>query len=131
MTSINTPDDRKYTKTHEWIKIQGEKAIVGITHHAQESLGDITFVELPALGKKVKKEESCCVIESVKAASDIYSPISGEILEVNNSLETSPEIINKDPYNEGWIFALRNFDSSELAGLMSALEYNTFLETEK
>ena len=131
MSKLPSPNDRKFTKTHEWVKIEGGKAIVGISGHAQEALGDITFIELPAIGKKVTKAESCSVIESVKAASDIYAPISGEIAEVNTSLETAPEEINKDPYQRGWLFSIKNFEAAEVAGLMDAAAYDAFVESEK
>jgi glycine cleavage system H protein len=131
MSKTPSPGDRKFAKTHEWIKIEGGKAIVGISSHAQEALGDITFIELPAIGKKVVKAESCAVIESVKAASDIYAPVSGEIAEVNTSLETAPEEINKDPYQRGWLFSIKNYDAAGAAGLMDAAAYDIFVESEK
>ncbi|HUI91951.1 MAG TPA: glycine cleavage system protein GcvH [Chitinivibrionales bacterium] len=131
MPKSSSPNDRKFTKTHEWVKIEGEKALVGISGHAQESLGDITFVELPAIGKKVFKAQSCSVIESVKAASDIYAPVSGEIAEVNTSLETAPEAINKDPYQAGWLFSIKNFNAADTADLMDAAAYDAFAESEK
>ena len=126
-----TPNDRKYTRTHEWVKIEGNITIVGITEHAQDALGDITFVELPKVGTKVEKEKECGVIESVKAASDLYSPISGSISEVNTELETTPEVINSDPYGKGWIFKITNFNEAELDSLMDAAAYESFLETEQ
>ncbi|HEX3020467.1 MAG TPA: glycine cleavage system protein GcvH [Chitinispirillaceae bacterium] len=125
------PKDRKYAKTHEWVKIENNEAIVGITDHAQDSLGDITFIELPSIGAKLKKSGECGVIESVKAASDLYSPISGTVVEVNEALETTPEDVNNDPYEKGWIFKLNNIDQSEMANLMDADEYEKFLETEE
>lgn len=125
------PKDRMYTKTHEWIKIEDNKALVGITDHAQDSLGDITFIELPKVGAKLKKNGECGVIESVKAASDLYSPIGGVVLEVNESLETTPEDVNNDPYNKGWIFKLDNINQNEIADLMDAAAYEKFLETEE
>jgi glycine cleavage system H protein len=131
MSKSPSPGDRKFTKTHEWVKIEGGKAIVGISGHAQEALGDITFIELPAIGKKVNKAESCSVIESVKAASDIYAPVSGEIAEVNTSLETAPEEINKDPYQRGWLFSIKNFDAADVSGLMDAAAYDAFVESDK
>jgi glycine cleavage system H protein len=131
MSKSPSPNDRKFTKTHEWVKTEGGKAIVGISGHAQEALGDITFIELPAVGKKVSKAESCSVIESVKAASDIYAPVSGEIAEVNTSLETAPEEINKDPYQRGWLFSIKNFDAADVSGLMDAAAYDAFVESEK
>jgi glycine cleavage system H protein len=124
------PKDLKYTKTHEWVKIEGETATVGISDHAQDALGDITFIELPKNGSTLKKGMECGVIESVKAASDIYSPISGVVSEVNESLETAPEDINTDPYVKGWIFKLSKINSSEANDLMNSSEYETFLENE-
>lgn len=123
------PSDRKYVDTHEWIKIENDLAIVGLTDYAQDCLGDITFVELPAVDTEVTKGGECCVVESVKAASDMYSPLSGVIAEVNASLETEPEKINASPYEEGWVFKLKNFDSSEVDTLMDAAAYEKFLET--
>ena len=123
-----TPEDRKYTKTHEWIKIEDDLAVVGISDHAQESLGDITYVELPEEGHTVEQADECGVIESVKAASDIYAPVAGEICEVNTDLENRPEAINEDPYEEGWIFKLDNFDRAAIDGLLVASEYEATLD---
>lgn len=123
------PSDRKYVYTHEWIKIENEVAVVGITDYAQDCLGDITFVELPAVDAEVTKGGECCVIESVKAASDIYSPLTGKIAEVNASLETEPEKINTSPYEDGWIFKVKEFNSSDLDSLMDSNAYEKFLET--
>ena len=126
-----TPTSLKYSKTHEWVKIEGTNATVGITGHAQEALGDITFVELPKVGADVKKAMACCVIESVKAASDINAPVSGRVAEVNESLETAPESVNSDPYGEGWIFKLSNVNASDAAGLMDAPAYDAFVVSEQ
>lgn len=126
-----TPNDRKYTKTHEWIKTENDTATIGITDHAQDSLGDITFIELPKIGAKLKKNSECGVIESVKAASDLYSPASGTVIEVNETLETAPEDVNNDPYQNGWIFKMNNINQSEIADLMDAASYEAFLETEQ
>jgi len=126
-----TPTSLKYSKTHEWVKVEGTNASVGITGHAQEALGDITFVELPKVGADVKKDNACCVIESVKAASDINAPLSGKVSEVNESLETAPESVNSDPYGAGWIFKLSNVNSSDAAGLMDAKAYDAFLESDQ
>ena len=126
-----TPDDRKYTKTHEWVKVEDDVAVVGITDYAQESLGDITFVELPTAGDVMEQGEECGVIESVKAASDIYTPIGGEIAEVNTALEDKPEAINGSPYDHGWIFKIRNFDEFQVHNLMDADQYDALLETEE
>jgi glycine cleavage system H protein len=129
--STSSPANLKYSKTHEWVKIEGTNATVGITHHAQEALGDITFVELPKVDTEVKKAMACCVIESVKAASDINAPVSGKISEVNKRLETAPESVNKDPYGAGWIFRLSDVKAADAAGLMDAKNYDAFVESEK
>lgn len=123
------PSDRKYIDSHEWIKIEGDLAVIGITDYAQDSLGDITFIELPAVDTEVTKGGECCVIESVKAASDVYSPLSGVIAEVNSTLEAEPEKINASPYEEGWVFKLKNLDTAEVDSLMDSAAYEKFLET--
>jgi glycine cleavage system H protein len=123
-----TPSDRRYSETHEWVKIEGDLAIVGISDYAQESLGDVTFIELPEVDHEVSQEEDCGVIESVKAASDLNAPIDGKIVEVNEVLDGSPEIVNEDPYEEGWIFKLANFDMEQYEDLMDAAEYEATLE---
>jgi glycine cleavage system H protein len=125
------PVDRKYTKTHEWVKIEGKLAIVGITDHAQDSLGDITFVDLPKTGTQVRGGGECAVIESVKAAGDLYAPVGGKISEVNEMLETTPEKINSDPYGEGWVIKIENFNAADLNNLLDAAGYEKFLETEE
>ena len=128
---MTTPTNLKYSKTHEWVKIEGTDATVGITQHAQEALGDITFVDFPKVGTNVKKEGGAGVIESVKAASDIYSPIAGKVAEINETLETAPESINSDPYGAGWIFKLTNITAADTEGLMDAAAYDAFVESEK
>ena len=120
--------EKKYTEEHEWVKLEGETAIVGITNHAQESLGDIVFIELPTIGKSVNAKDEICVVESVKAASDIYAPIDGEIMEVNNSLEGDAAIINQDAENTGWIFKMKVSNPSQYDELMTVDEYKIFLE---
>lgn len=120
----NLPKLLKYTLTHEWIKREENNTVrLGITDHAQESLGEIVFVELPALGKKVKKGEEICVLESVKAAADVYTPLSGEIIGVNSALISDPAPINSDPYKKGWLFQLKLSDFSELESLLTAENY--------
>jgi glycine cleavage system H protein len=131
MSKTPTPNDRKFAKSHEWVKIENNEAIVGISDHAQEALGDITFIELPAVGKKIIKAASCSVIESVKAASDIYAPVSGEIVRVNSGLESKPEDINKDPYGQAWLFAIKNYDAAGLSDLMDATGYDAFVASEQ
>ncbi len=123
-----TPDDRKYVKTHEWVKIDDDLAIIGITDYAQDALGDITFIELPTVSDSIDQGHECGVIESVKAASDFYAPISGEVAAINNLLEDQPELINQDPYDQGWLFKVRNFDPEEIENLMDAPDYENFLE---
>ena len=120
--------EKKYTKEHEWVEVDGDTATVGITNHAQESLGDIVFIDLPTVGKEVKSNEELCVIESVKAASDIYSPLDGEIIEINNQLETDASIINKDAENTGWIFKIKLTDVSQFNILLSSDDYQNFLD---
>lgn len=126
-----TPEDRKYTKRHEWVKLEGPAAIVGITDHAQEALGDITFVELPEEGQKLQAQHECGVIESVKAASDIYAPLSGEVLKVNRDLDSRPETVNEDPYGRGWLFRIGKFSRAEYDSLMDAAEYESMLDEDE
>jgi len=126
-----TPDDRKYCKTHEWVKVENDIAVIGITDFALESLGDITFVELPTVGDAFEQGEECGVIESVKAASDLYCPVSGTIAEVNTALENKPETINESAYEAGWIFKLKDFDEAEAAHLMDADQYDAIQENEE
>ncbi len=116
-------ENLKYTKSHEWIKIKDDIAVVGITDHAQAELTDIVFVELPEAGKEVKKGEDLCVVESVKSVSEIYAPVSGKIVKVNSKLEDSPEIINESPYDDGWLVELEISDKSEVDSLLDAAEY--------
>lgn len=120
----NIPTDFKYTDSHEWVEIVGDGTVrVGITDHAQELLGDMVFVELPEIGRTVAAKEECAVVESVKAASDVYSPVSGEIVAVNEALSDSPELINSAPYTDGWLMTIKLSDESELGELLSASEY--------
>ena len=120
--------EKKYTKEHEWVEVDGDTATVGITNHAQESLGDIVFIDLPTVGKEVKSNEELCVIESVKAASDIYAPIDGEVIEINNNLNDDASIVNQDPEKEGWIFKMKISDPNQYNNLMTLEEYLAFLE---
>lgn len=125
------PEDLKYTKTHEWIRTDADvlNATCGITDHAQEMLTDIVFVELPEKDMEVKAGEQIAVVESVKAVSDVYSPVSGRIVDVNTDLEDSPENVNNDPYGEGWIFKVEIRDTSEVDELMDAAAYNEHVES--
>ena len=124
---MDNPIDRKYTKEHEWIKIDGETVILGITNFAQDQLTDVVFVELPEVGKQIEQNGNLCVVESVKSVSDIFSPISGEIVEVNKTLEDSPALINNDPFEDGWIVKLKVKNEKDLEQLMTAEEYDKFL----
>jgi glycine cleavage system H protein len=120
----NLPEELKYSKSHEWVRREADGSVtVGITEHAQELLGDMVFVELPESGRAVAAEEDCAVVESVKAASDVYAPITGEVTEVNSALEDSPEIVNQDPYGDGWLFRMKPADETEIDGLLDAAGY--------
>lgn len=125
------PSELRYLSSHEWIRVEDDgTAYVGITDHAQESLGDLVFVEQPEVGDELKAGEEAGVVESVKAASDIYSPMSGEVIAVNESLEDSPELINSDPYGDGWIFKIRLTNKAEWDELLNAEDYATNLDEE-
>ena len=127
----NIPDDLKYASTHEWISVNEEGLVtVGISDHAQEALGDIVFVELPEAGASVNSKEEVAVVESVKAASDIYSPLTGEIIEVNESLLDSPETVNASPYELGWFFKMRMENKAELDDLMNSENYSEYCDSE-
>ncbi len=119
----NVPTDLKYAKSHEWVRVSGDTATVGITDHAQHELTDIVFVELPAVGRKVKAGEACAVVESVKTASDIYSPISGEILEMNQAVVDKPELVNTDPHGNGWFYKIKLTDAAEVNALLTPENY--------
>ncbi len=120
---MNIPDNLKYTKDHEWIKVDGEEAYIGITDFAQGELGDIVFVEIETEGEQLAKEEVFGTIEAVKTVSDLYMPVSGEVLEVNPKLEDTPEIINQDPYGDGWLIKIKLENASELDSLIDAAAY--------
>src|ERR1700755_1985352 len=119
----------RYTKDHEWIRLDGDVATVGITEHAQEQLGDIVFVELPEVGRKVEKGGEAAVVESVKAASDVYSPVSGEVVAINQGLDGSPGDVNAEAEGKGWFFRLKLDNAGELDALMSAEQYKEYLAT--
>jgi len=122
------PDDFYYTKDHEWIQVKEDKATVGITDFAQKQLGDVVYVEMPEVGTQLEFHQSIGVIESVKAVSDIYSPVSGEVIEVNADLNDSPELVNQDPHGKGWFIRLKIGDEAEFEKLMSVDDYEKFLE---
>lgn len=119
----NVPAGLKYTKSHEWIAVDGDTVTIGISEHAQDLLGDLVFIELPEVGSSFAAGGECAVVESVKAASDVYSPVSGEVIEINNGVVDSPEIINTDPYGAGWLFKMKLSNASELDGLLDADAY--------
>jgi glycine cleavage system H protein len=125
------PADLKYTETHEWVRVEEDGTVtVGITDHAQEMLGDIVFIELPKHDAVLRVGQECAVVESVKAAADIYAPISGEVIDINETLQSTSATVNGDPYGEGWLFCIKPSDMNELENLLSADEYNEQLSTE-
>lgn len=128
---MNYPEDLKYAPTHEWVRVSGNKGIVGISDFAQHELSDVVYVELPAVGTKVKAGGQCAVVESVKSASDIYSPVSGEVLKINDEVNNSPDIVNKEPYGKGWLFEIELSDPAELNNLMDAATYKKQVESTK
>jgi glycine cleavage system H protein len=122
------PEDLKYTREHEWVSVEGNLATIGITDHAQQQLGDVVFVELPAIGDRVEKSDAFGVVESTKAVSDVYAPVSGEIAEINDDLPDNPELLNEDPYGDGWMVKITLGDRADLDDLMSAAEYRKYVE---
>lgn len=130
MSDTEVKDDRSYSKDHEWIKVEGGLAVVGITDFAQNSLHEITFVEISEVGTVLEANGECGLVESMKASSDIFSPVSGEIVEVNAELEDAPEIVNEDPYGKGWMFKIKpsNLDA-DISGLMDAAAYKEFIDS--
>ena len=121
-------DDLKYTDSHEWIKIKNSTVTVGITDHAQDALTDIVFVELPEVGKTVKKGDELCVVESVKSVSEIYAPVSGKIVKVNNKLDDTPEVVNESPYEDGWLVEIEVENKSEIDSLLNADSYKKTIQ---
>jgi len=119
----NVPTDLKYAKSHEWVRVSGDSAVVGITDHAQHELTDIVFVELPEVGRQVKAGEACAVVESVKTASDIYSPVSGEIVEVNRAAVDNPALVNSEPHSGGWFYKIKLSNAAELNSLLTPESY--------
>jgi glycine cleavage system H protein len=128
---MENPADLKYSKEHEWVKVEGDVGVIGVTDFAQKQLTDIVFVELPDKGKKVEKDKQMAVIESVKSVSDVFSPVRGEVIEVNEKLKDNPDVINKDPYGEGWIVKVKIENKDELNDLMSAEDYGKFIEEKR
>ena len=126
----NTPEELSYTKDHEWVRAAGERVTVGITDHAQKQLGDVVYVELPRVGDKFESGEPFGSVESVKAVSEIYMPIGGEVTEVNSALNEAPEKVNSDPYGDGWMVIITPTNSSELDALLTAAEYEDYIKEE-
>jgi glycine cleavage system H protein len=124
------PNDFRYTKEHEWVRAEGDMGVIGITDHAQKELGDIVYVDLPKVGAKVKKGKALGSVESVKAVSDVYAPVSGEVVEINELLATAPEKLNGDPHGAAWLVKIRMSDRGELDGLLSAEQYQAYAEAE-
>jgi glycine cleavage system H protein len=124
---MNIPENLKYTKDHEWIKAESGEALIGVTDFAQNELGDVVFIEVETVGENLDKEETFGTIEAVKTVSDMFMPVSGEVLEFNNALETNPENVNKDPYGSGWIVRIRMADPSELDHLLDARQYGELI----
>ena len=118
-----------FTKEHEWVRVWGDNVTVGISDHAQAALGDIVFAEVPAVGKVLAKGDEAAVVESVKAASDVYAPIGGEVIEGNSAIESDPSLINRDPEGDGWFFKMTKVDAAELEGLMSEADYREWVKT--
>lgn len=124
---MNVPTDLRYNSSHEWVRLEGEVATVGITDHAQAELTDVVFVELPAIGRAVDLGDPTAVVESVKAASDIYAPVSGEVVEINPAVEADPALVNTDPYGDGWLFKLRLRNAADVEALLDAAAYTALI----
>ena len=127
---MNFPEDLRYTQEHEWVRVDGPLARVGITDYAQDALGDVVYVDLPDVGATVAAMGLCCEVESTKSVSEIFSPVSGTVAEVNTDLSDTPQMINEDPYGKGWIFAVEMTDAAEIDGLLDAASYQAFLGEE-
>lgn len=129
---MKTPNELKYTKSHEWVKVEADGTLtVGITDHAQALMGDMVYVELPEAGRKVEANKECAVVESVKAASDVYAPVAGEVTMANSGLSDSPETVNKDPYGAGWMFKMKAANKADVNGLLDAKAYEALVASEK
>lgn len=128
---MEVPKDLRYTREHEWLKVDGAKGVIGITHFAQDQLGDVVFVEVPAVGTGLEKENTFGVVESVKTVSDLYAPVGGKVVTVNKDLEANPELVNQDPYGKGWMIEIELSDSSQAEGLLSAADYEAFIKEQQ
>lgn len=125
---MNVPDDLRYTREHEWVRVEGTVARVGITDYAQDALGDVVYVSLPEVGASVAAMAACCEVESTKSVSEVFAPLSGSVVEVNDELSDAPQTVNEDPYGKGWIFAVGMSDPSEAETLMDAAAYRSYVE---
>lgn len=130
MSNAEFPEDCRYSRDHEWVKVEGGNGRIGITHYAQKQLGDVVFLELPDVGRTVKAHETFGTVESVKAVSELFAPVAGEVAERNGALVDAPEAINTDPYGEGWMIVVKLADPGEVSGLMDAAAYRAFVESE-
>ncbi|NIQ00354.1 MAG: glycine cleavage system protein GcvH [Nitrospinaceae bacterium] len=128
---MEIPKDLRYTREHEWLKVDGGKGTIGITHFAQDQLGDVVFVEVPAVGTELSQENTFGVVESVKTVSDLYAPVSGKVTAVNKFLETNPELVNQDPYGKGWMIEIELSDAGQADSLLSAEDYEGFLKEQQ
>ena len=128
---MEVPKDLRYTQEHEWLKVDGTKGVIGITHFAQDQLGDVVFVEVPAVGTELEKENTFGVVESVKTVSDLYAPVSGKVVAVNKDLEANPELVNQDSYGKGWMIEIELSDASQTDGLLSAADYEAFIKEQQ
>ncbi len=127
--TASTPPDLKYTESHEWLRLESDGSYtIGITQHAQDELGELVYVELPDVGRKLAREEACCVVESTKAASDVYAPIGGEVLAVNETLRDAPQTVNEKPFSDGWLFRLKPDNADDVKSLLSAADYTKAIE---
>jgi len=128
---MEVPKDLRYTREHEWLRVEGSKGVIGITHFAQEQLGDVVFVEVPEVGTELTQENTFGVVESVKTVSDLYAPVSGKVAAANKNLEAQPELINHDPYGEGWIIEIEMSNPGQVDDMLSADEYQTFIQEQQ
>ena len=128
---MEIPKDLRYTREHEWLKVDGAKGVIGITHFAQDQLGDVVFVEVPAVGTELAEENTFGVVESVKTVSDLYAPVGCKVTAVNKDLEANPELVNQDPYGKGWMIEVELSDSSQADGLLSAADYEAFIKEQQ
>ncbi len=128
---MEVPKDLRYTNEHEWLKVDGTKGVIGITQFAQDQLGDVVFVEVPAVGTELAAENTFGVVESVKTVSDLYAPVAGKVVAVNKDLEANPELVNQDPYGKGWMIEVELSDAAQAVGLLSAADYEAFIKEQQ